>query len=78
MSGIDRSSSFAEAHPIGKSSADNNQHKVMNDDTRNTQKEALGNFIDVIKAPFDFVNWFKNNWQLGLIGLICVLILLKE
>jgi hypothetical protein len=39
-----------------------------------TQKETVEN----LKGAFDIVAWIRENWQLAILGLIAILVLLKD
>lgn len=77
MSGIERSSQFADAHPPGESSA-TSQNKVISTAAKVTQNEVIKNIVDVIKTPFDIIAWITGNWQLAVIGVVAIFILIRD
>ncbi len=41
------------------------------------QEAAQQGAFEDLAAPFDFLEWLKNNWQAGIIIAVCLLILTR-
>lgn len=48
----------------------------------NKAAENVGSVIDaartVATAPFDFIVWIKDNWQLAVVGAVAILVLIRD
>ncbi len=41
-------------------------------------RESIESMIDNSNAKFDFVSWIRANWQLAVLGLVALLVLLRD
>lgn len=41
-------------------------------------RTLTGNIADFLSTPFDFVKWVNANWQLAIVGLIALIVLIKD
>lgn len=77
MSGRERSTRFADAHPAGQSSA-SSQNKTISGEAKETQTEVLRDIGDVIKAPLNLAAFLADNWQFVFIGVAALYLLIRD
>lgn len=57
-------------------------HKIISGEAKENIRQSTNKFFDIVgtivKTPFDFVSWIYNNWQLVIIGVIAVMVLLRD
>lgn len=65
-----------------KHKVDLNAHKIISGEAKENMQQSTGKFFEVVgtivKTPFDFVAWLYNNWQLAIIGVVALLVLLRD
>ena len=52
-----------------------NEALVEGSKTMNKGIEAAG---DIVDTSFDIFSWVKNNWQIAVVGLVALLVLLRD
>lgn len=57
-------------------------HKIISGEAKESMQQSTGKFFEIVgtivKTPFNFVAWLYNNWQLAIIGVVALLVLLRD